>query len=110
MSGDFARILVPTDSSPSSDRALAVAKSLALRFGASLHVIQETSASTIVSYAETHGIDLIVMGIEGQGAHGMLEHVVEQVVRLGPCPVLTVKPDRDLSAESSTGHLASTFV
>jgi nucleotide-binding universal stress UspA family protein len=35
----FARILVPTDFSPPSTAALATAKALAARFGASIHVI-----------------------------------------------------------------------
>jgi nucleotide-binding universal stress UspA family protein len=144
MSPDLARILVPTDFSPSSDSAIAFAKTLARKFGAELHVIhvledwpirevvaaqklldaqitaddravlrsttvllRGATTSTIVNYAATHAIDLIVMGTEGQGAHGFPGRVVESVVRLGPCPVLTVKEERD---GSSTGHSASTFV
>jgi nucleotide-binding universal stress UspA family protein len=39
MSRDLARILVPTDFSPASNGAVAFAKTLALRFGASLHLV-----------------------------------------------------------------------
>jgi nucleotide-binding universal stress UspA family protein len=145
---NLARILVPTDFSAPSDGAVAFAKTLAHKFGASLHLIhvledwpmrevaaaqklldavltpeeRETlkatsvllrgaTAATIVNYAATHAIDLIVMGTEGHGAHGSLGRVVESVVRMGPCPVLTVKEERDGSvSEQSIGHAASTFV
>lgn len=145
-SPDFARILAPTDFSPCSDEAIDFAKTLARKFGASLHVIhvledwpirefavtqrmmdalltdeertqlRATStvlrgavATTIVDYAAAHQIDLIVMGTEGQGGHGFLGRVVERVVRLGPCPVLTVRRENaDLVPEAS--QAASTFV
>jgi nucleotide-binding universal stress UspA family protein len=149
MSPDLARILVPTDFSSSSDEAIVFAKTLARKFGASLHVIhvledwpirdvataqklldsqltadertalhaasvllRGSTATTIVNYAATHAIDLIVMGTEGQGAHGYLGRVVEAVVRLGPCPVLTVKQEAGdrTSTDSDTGRSASTFV
>jgi nucleotide-binding universal stress UspA family protein len=47
----------------------------------------------IVDYAREHGIDLIVMGTHGRGAvaHLVLGSVAERVVRLAPCPVLTVR-------------------
>jgi nucleotide-binding universal stress UspA family protein len=145
MSRDLARILVPTDFSTSSNGAVAFAKTLAHKFGASLHLIhvledwpirevataqklldaqltdeeratlhgttvllRGTTATTIVNYAATHAIDLIVMGTEGQGAHGYLGRVVEAVVRLGPCPVLTVKEEGDQPADAVPS--ASTFV
>jgi universal stress protein A len=49
-------------------------------------------ASTIVDYAKTNAIDLIVVGTHGRGAmkHLLLGSVAERVVRLAPCPVLTV--------------------
>jgi len=48
---------------------------------------------SIVEYARTHGIDLIVMGTHGRGglAHFMMGSVAERVVRVAPCPVLTVR-------------------
>jgi universal stress protein A len=50
-------------------------------------------ASAIVSYAESHGIDLIVMGTHGRNAitQLLLGSVAEKVVRSAPCPVLTVR-------------------
>jgi nucleotide-binding universal stress UspA family protein len=55
-----------------------------------------TSASpafAIIDYAGEHGIDLIVMGTHGRGAlaHLLMGSVAEKVVRLAPCPVLTVR-------------------
>jgi nucleotide-binding universal stress UspA family protein len=49
-------------------------------------------AFAIVEYAKEHGTDLIVMGTHGRGPFGhlMLGNVAERVVRLAPCPVLTV--------------------
>jgi len=47
----------------------------------------------IVDYAREHDIDLIVMGTHGRGAlaHVLMGSVAERVVRLAPCPVLTVR-------------------
>jgi nucleotide-binding universal stress UspA family protein len=55
-------------------------------------------AAAILEYAKDHEIDLIVMGTHGRGAlaHLVMGSVAEQVVRLAPCPVLTVRhPERD---------------
>ena len=48
---------------------------------------------TIVEYAKDNAIDLIVMGTHGRGAlaHLVMGSVAERVVRLAPCPVLTVR-------------------
>jgi nucleotide-binding universal stress UspA family protein len=48
---------------------------------------------SIVDYAKTNQIDLIVMGTHGRGvlSHIMMGSVAERVVRLAPCPVLTVR-------------------
>jgi nucleotide-binding universal stress UspA family protein len=50
-------------------------------------------ALTIVQYAKNKDIDLIVMGTHGRGpvAHMVMGSVAERVVRLAPCPVLTVR-------------------
>ena len=70
------------------------------------------TAATIVNYAATQAIDLIVMDTEAPGAHGNLGRIVDAVVRLGPCPVLTIKEERTgrSAASRDSGHLASTFV
>jgi len=50
-------------------------------------------AYAIIDYAREYNIDLIVMGTHGRGAlaHLMMGSVAERVVRLAPCPVLTVR-------------------
>ena len=144
----FTRILAPTDFSPTSDAALAYARALARKFGASLHLLHvfeeplllgavtaeayvpeapevraalmkeareclehrlrpdaraEPSATSeivtgsparaIADYAASAGMNLIVMGTHGRGgvAHLLLGSVAERVVRMAPCPVLTVR-------------------
>jgi nucleotide-binding universal stress UspA family protein len=50
-------------------------------------------AAAIADYAGGHAIDLIVMGTHGRGAVAQLlmGSVAERVVRIAPCPVLTVR-------------------
>jgi nucleotide-binding universal stress UspA family protein len=50
-------------------------------------------AETIVRFAQECGADLIVMGTHGRTGlqHVLLGSVAEKVVRLAPCPVLTVR-------------------
>ena len=52
----------------------------------------EKVAPAILRYAERHDVDLVVMGTHGRrGLRRMLVgSVAEEVVRLAPCPVLTV--------------------
>ena len=49
-------------------------------------------ASAIVAYATSNAIDLIVMGTHGRHGlqHIVLGSVAERVVRMAPCPVLTI--------------------
>lgn len=50
----------------------------------------------IIRYAREHDVGMIVMGTHGRGAvaHMLLGSVAEKVVRMAPCPVLTVRhPD-----------------
>lgn len=60
-------------------------------------------AQTIVDYAKNAAADLIVMGTHGRTglAHFIIGSVAERVVRLAPCPVLTV------SAVTATAHAAA---
>ena len=64
----------------------------------------ETSANiagAIVAYAKDKAVDLIVTGTHGRGAvsHLLMGSVAERVVRLAPCPVLTVRAhERDFIA------------
>jgi nucleotide-binding universal stress UspA family protein len=50
-------------------------------------------SAAIVTYARDASIDLIVMGTHGRGAIAQLlmGSVAERVVRIAPCPVLTVR-------------------
>jgi nucleotide-binding universal stress UspA family protein len=57
-----------------------------------------TPAYAIVDYARQANVDLIVMGTHGRGAvaHLLMGSVAERVVRIAPCPVLTVRhPERE---------------
>ncbi len=56
-------------------------------------VTSNTPAHAVVQYAKEKNIDLIVMGTHGRGAlaHMVMGSVAERVVRLAPCPVLTVR-------------------
>lgn len=49
-------------------------------------------AFEIVGYAKEQGIDLLVVGTHGRGmvGHVLMGNVAEKVVRIAPCPVLTV--------------------
>jgi nucleotide-binding universal stress UspA family protein len=50
----------------------------------------------ITQYAESEGIDLIVMGTHGRGGieHLLLGSVAGRVIRRAPCPVLTIRPKK----------------
>ncbi len=55
-------------------------------------------ADSLVDFAKDRRIDLIVMGTHGRGgmSHLLMGSVAERVVRMAPCPVLTVRhPERD---------------
>jgi nucleotide-binding universal stress UspA family protein len=65
-----------------------------------LHVLSGKPDAEIIRYARDHRIDLIVMGTHGRGfvAHALMGSVAEKVVRLAPCPVLTVRgPDKRIA-------------
>jgi nucleotide-binding universal stress UspA family protein len=58
-------------------------------------------AQAIGDYARANAIDLIIVGTQGRGgvAHLLMGSVAERVVRIAPCPVLTVRyPERDFIA------------
>lgn len=56
-------------------------------------VTNNTPAVAIIDYAKNNGVNLIVLGTHGRGAlaHLFMGSVAERVVRLAPCPVLTVR-------------------
>ena len=49
----------------------------------------------IIGYAKEHEIDLIVLATHGRTglSHMLIGSTAERVVRMAPCPVLTVHPD-----------------
>jgi nucleotide-binding universal stress UspA family protein len=55
--------------------------------------ISGSPADTIVEYAKSAKIDVIVIGTHGRRgmSHMLMGSVAERVVRLAPCPVLTVR-------------------
>ena len=57
-------------------------------------VIKGNPVDEIIDFAKREDIDMIVMGTHGRTgvSHMMIGSVAEKVVRLSPCPVLTVKP------------------
>lgn len=58
-------------------------------------------ADAIARHAKDNAIDLIVTGTHGRGAvkHFLMGSVAERVVRIAPCPVLTVREnERDFIA------------
>lgn len=60
-------------------------------------------APALVQYAETHDIDLIVMGTQGRRGveRAFSGSVAEEVLRTAPCPVLTT---RDPQAGDASGY------
>lgn len=64
---------------------------------ASRHILQGTAYDQIVAQAREIGADLIVMGTHGRRGvnHLFMGSVAERVVRMAPCPVLTVRTPQD---------------
>lgn len=58
------------------------------------HVIIGTPYRKILAIAAAEHVDLIVMGTHGRTglSHLVLGSVAERIVRLAPCPVLTLRP------------------
>lgn len=78
------------------DVELAAVKRLATEGGAprvETHLLQGLAVDEICRVAEKQGFDLIVMGTQGRRglSHLLMGSVAERVLRLAPCPVLTVR-------------------
>jgi nucleotide-binding universal stress UspA family protein len=72
-------------------------------------VTSSSPASAIIDYAGENGADLIVMGIHGRSAlaHLLMGSVAEKVVRLAPCPVLTVRhPESEFVRQDALAEVA----
>ena len=67
-------------------------------------------ADEIVKYADTEGMDLIVVGTHGRPglAHLLMGSVAEKVVRTAPCPVLTLRNSERVSLAAAAEPAAST--
>ncbi len=75
-------------------------------------VTSSSPALSIVDYARDHNIDIIVIGTHGRGAlaHLMMGSVAERVVRLAPCPVLTVHhPEREFVRPATVQAVTHAF-
>jgi nucleotide-binding universal stress UspA family protein len=88
-----ADLLPRLEAAAQKDLAKALPESEQATFRAALVTEVGSPFSKIVDYAKTHHVDLIVMGTHGRGviAHALLGSVAERVVRLAPCPVMTVR-------------------
>jgi nucleotide-binding universal stress UspA family protein len=67
--------------------------------------MSDDPSDEIIQYAVLESIDLIVMGTRGRAhsTHLLMGSVAEKVVRLAPCPVLTVHhPEREFVVSEVT--------
>ncbi len=65
-----------------------------------VHEVMEGAPITqIVNYAKEHGIDLIVAGTHGRTGvgHLLLGSLAEKIVRMAPCPVLTIRKPEEMT-------------
>jgi nucleotide-binding universal stress UspA family protein len=71
--------------------------------------VGDVPASAIVAYAKTEAIDLIVIGTHGRRglSHVLLGSVAESVVRMAPCPVLTVRHPQHEFVVPNTGAIGT---
>lgn len=82
------------------------AERTALGGGAEVRV--GTAVEAILAFAEEQKADLIVLGTHGRGPikHLFLGSVAERIVRLAPCPVLTVGRAAAVALKSHAGEVA----
>ena len=81
-----------TDASVFAEQLARVGQGLAEGLRVETALRTGSAGRAIVGYAREKGIDLIVLGTHGRTgfSHAILGSVAETVVRLAPCPVLTV--------------------
>lgn len=97
MENQFLRLTFKSAAAVEAGIANRVAERLTPEDRRSLHAVaavrmSDEPSDEIIQYAELEGIDLIVMGTHGRAhkAHLLMGSVAEKVVRMAPCPVLTV--------------------
>jgi nucleotide-binding universal stress UspA family protein len=90
---DFTRVQAELDASAQKalDRIVTAEDREQLRVVTTIRT-GNTPAFEIASYAKLANIDMIIMGTHGRGfmSHLLMGSVAEKVVRMAPCPVLTV--------------------
>ena len=103
--------VVPSDTDPSSGAAdlARVGRGLGEGLRVETALLNGSAAGNILAYAREKQIDLIVMGTHGRTgiSRELLGSVAETVVRLAPCPVLTVPGDMVRAREVSAASLAT---
>jgi len=84
-----------------AERSLTTIKSGLRGVAVTTEVLFGSPAPAIIDAADANTADLIVMGTHGHGAlmHVMMGNVAERVVRMAPCPVLTVREPRAREVE-----------
>jgi nucleotide-binding universal stress UspA family protein len=91
---DFARVQTELETGAKSalDRVVTAEDRMQLKAVTAIR-IGNSPAFEIAAYSKAHGIDIIVMGTHGRGVvgHLLMGNVAEKVVRIAPCPVLTVR-------------------
>ncbi len=60
-------------------------------------ILKGTAYNEIVEYARNEDIDLIIMATHGRSGimHMLLGSTTEKVVRHSPCPITTIKPEKE---------------
>ena len=97
MENQFLRLSFKSAAAVEAGIANRVAERLTPDDRSSLHAVaavrmSDVPSDEIIQYAELEDIDLIVMGTHGRAptSHLLMGSVAEKVVRMAPCPVLTV--------------------
>lgn len=91
---DFARLQAELETTAQNTLNRIVTQEDRAQLGAATVVRTGNSpAFEIADYAKIEGVDLVVMGTHGRGVMGhlLMGSVAEKVVRIAPCPVLTVR-------------------
>jgi nucleotide-binding universal stress UspA family protein len=72
---------------------------------------ERTPAAEIAKYAKLAAIDVTILGTHGRSgvSHVLMGSVAEKVVRIAPCPVLTVRhPEHEFIAPDALQTVAQT--
>ena len=94
---DFA--MVPFENAPREQLETLVSEQEASQLRPEYALRLGVPSDQIVRYADDRDIDLIVMGTHGRSGlpHMMMGSIAEKVVRVAPCPVLTIRQPQHAS-------------